>query len=268
MRTTIALLFFLSSTVSSYAFYNGNPATPHLVRKGMVTRDNNPLVSGTLGFLYDDTNNRKLRKQGNNKERFERFEIVSTMAEGSMVILNQFQIFAMLGATEMSALQRVDSATCLQYMSEQDIAYAAGARLLFLEINHWGLGAILQYMQSFNGFNYLTKNGQYVEPTQGRKPKINYREWQVGLGVSYSVRFMSAYLGLSFTEVRSKIKGLPNDFYVRSSGETLTRFSLQNQIKPGLFTGVSVVSNDTVMLNFEGRFLDTVAFGLSGTIRF
>ncbi|MEG1542377.1 MAG: hypothetical protein RR353_02285, partial [Victivallaceae bacterium] len=122
-----------------------------------------------------------------------------------------------------------------------------------------------------------------------KKAKINYNEWQAGLGFSYRVNSVTPYVAVKWAKANFKMDGLvipqpagvaPNPSAPPAPGTATTNDNeifqgvclklnnLKSKKSCGIAIGATLIDADKVSITAEARLIDERAVHVNGQFRF
>ena len=226
MKKYIIVLFILSAQL--FALYNDSPAAPNLIENGLIFKKDDWVGIG-LGYEYSHVINRRL--QG-----IEQFSYDLNQGVLVLNLMKRFDIYGSVGAMEAAVSQTSPALRRLKYTTQNDLAWGAGARALVYQWNRFSIGLDGKVEQSYLKVSHLDVNGTPVALPHHRK--MDYREWQVGLGFSYAAGLLIPYAAANYS-LASVHTNLPD--YVL--------YRVQNRRKFGMALGTTMTSGDLFSLN-------------------
>lgn len=245
MKKHIIALFVFS--VQLFALYNENPAAPGLIENGLIFKKDDWFGVG-VEYEYSHVINRRL--QGIDQFSYD-------LNQGTLVfnLLKRFDLYGSLGAMGASVSQITSPLQRLEYTTQNDLAWGAGARALVYQWNRFSIGMDGKYEHSYLNISHLDVNGAPVLLPEKRK--MDYREWQLGLGFSYATPYLIPYAvaNYSFTRVQANLPG-----YLLYQGHNRRKF--------GLALGTTVTSSEIFFLNIEARLIDELGMTVAGRFQF
>ena len=243
MKKYIIVLFILSTQI--FALYNDNPAAPNLIENGLIFKKDDWLGIG-LDYEYSHVIDRRL-------SGIEKFSY--DLNQGVLVVnlLKRFDLYGSVGAMEATATETTPAR--LTYTTQNDLAWGAGARALVYQWNHFSIGLDGKFEHSYLNVSHLDVNGvPVVLPHKGR---MNYREWQLGLGFSYATGFLTPYAAADYS-----FAGL------HTHVPEYVLYQVQNRRKFGLALGTTVTNGHIFSLNIEARLIDELGMTVAGRFQF
>ncbi|MFH1848300.1 MAG: hypothetical protein ABH825_03690 [Candidatus Omnitrophota bacterium] len=120
------------------------------------------------------------------------------------------------------------------------------------------LGANAQYRQSNPDLDAVKYYRERVPTTQN---DLSFKEWQVGLGLSYQYKSFVPYAGVKYSDVNSHIR------FTHDSAQ-ISENSLRSKNVIGVYAGTDFLLNDSVSFNIETRQLDEQAVNVGLNARF
>ncbi len=264
MRALIKLILIaLLPYCGVEALYNGNPALPMIPERGLFIGEN-AWVGLKAGYEWDIVAERNLELKGNSQglhRKVRTADFLGNFGVATLGIADRVELYGVFGSVSSHTTYRPLSGIETKFKVDSQFAWEIGGRVI---LAYWGnlqLGIDAKYFSYSPEIDRLTVNHEHVRESGAG---FHYNEWQVGAGVSYRFRYVVPYLGMKYSNVRSK-------FYHLNSIESLfprKHFTLENKYPIGFFVGCAVVPEKWVDLSAELRFLDEFAFTLSADVRF
>ncbi|MFZ0565941.1 MAG: hypothetical protein WAM28_07140 [Chlamydiales bacterium] len=285
-----AVLAFISSGFL-YALPVGNPTEASLFLNGVWCESTacdpcDPCFSWfdawsfRVGFYGDYVYNRHLEVSHHN-HRGGDIQTTTLFTNAGYLVLNfcdRLDVFATLGATHLH-IKTDDSAwdttQIISTQSELDFvphfSWSIGARATLLEFCCFGLGVEGQYFAFIPEPNYFFEysNGAFVYLDEA-KP-AHYREWQVGLGISYRFSISCPTVAmLPYAAVKWSGAHLDmNDFVFEDiNGDTYILNDVGSKKLWGYALGLTFTLCDLMGVTVEGRWGDEKALYVNGQLRF
>ena len=197
MRSLFLIFNLLFLPLDVNALYNGNPSFPMMPEEGMfISKDK--WFGVKAGYEFDCVYDRKLHMEGRGLEHSRReVQKYETVANYGTVTLNfneRVEFFSTLGAMSAKLSQSPYSDTKVTYHTDTHFTWGVGGRAI---LAYWGdlqFGVNAAYMQSNLPLSSLEVNGKSYPK---RHITMDYREWQIGVGVSYRLRWFIPYISAS-----------------------------------------------------------------------
>ncbi|MBP9842161.1 MAG: hypothetical protein KBC64_07045 [Simkaniaceae bacterium] len=245
MKKYIIVLFILSSQL--FALYNDNPSAPGLIENGLFFKKDDWIGIATQ-YEYSHVINRRL----NGIDQF-----AYDLNQGTIVInlLKRFDLYGSLGAMKGAVSQTSPASRRLNYTTQSDLAWGAGARALVYQWNRFSIGLDGKFEHSYLRVSHLDINGTPVVLPHHRK--MDYREWQIGLGFSYATPILIPYAVANYSLVG-----------VHADLPDYVLYSTQNRRKFGLSLGTTVTNSEIFSLNIEARLVDELGMTVAGRFQF
>ncbi len=246
---------------SLFAVYTGNPANPSLMTTGFFSA-HNPLIKGTSGYIADyitdkqfelDTRDPAIKEN----EPIRQFIIHSQLASFSLILIERLELFGTVGGSKPRAkLREQDQNTKLlfEFDSSYQFSWSSGAKIVLIQWGQTYLSTDFTYFQmpesTKSYFKFLNRLNL---PMNFDKQELSLKEWQLSLGLSSRVLFLTPYAGTSY--LRSKLH--------IASGPAIGGIDYKNKYAIGYFYGVTASLSGRFHLNFEQRFRDEKAYTFS-----
>jgi len=234
----------------------GNIFSPSIIQKGFFIKDESSIYikAGFKDFYISNLNFKFVESA--RKNGFCRLQLPGNAMIGFFTVgfKERADVYADLGSLWLkpSFFYKEDA---FKAVSKEGFLARGGVKLIFLDINDFTLGADIKYGISFLNNRSLTKN-MALTPTS---MKYVLRGWQGAVGLSYQIKPLIPYLGLTFHQESLVFKKVPF-----AMGNLTTHVNK----KIGLFLGTSITNFTYFALNLEARLVSEKAFCAEGVIRF
>jgi major outer membrane protein len=279
------LLIVLTSLISSslFALPVGNPADATLLQRGPSCESFNicdaapnwcKLFTCCIGFYGDYVFDRHLELTHKANPSNCAFETKISTNAGYLAVnfWNRFDVFTTIGATSFHFSEGLSTSGIpsensleVQFNTRTDFSWSVGGRWTLLDCCGFLLGLEGQY---FACHPHL-KDARDVAITS-LDVDVDYREYQVGLGVTRRYWFsniaLAPYLGMKWSRV--KTTGLHRAVILTPFGSLATLIDLKNEKDWGFAVGVTLVGCGQASITAEGRFVDEKAFHVKGQLCF
>ena len=275
MKKLLALLL-LSTT--AFALPIGNPIDASLYSEGVFC--DSPLygiASLRLGFYGDYVFDRHLKiDDETNHNDMSKTELNTNAGFIVLNFCDRIDAFATVGASNISVHGRANSfgATAdnsyFVVASETAFSWSVGARGTVFCCGNWGFGLEWQYFRTTPNLRSLSDYRQTV--SYDSNVEMQYREWQVGFGPSYTVEivpcslFVIPYAGVKWANAKLD---MDDHRFVDSSDLLIARlFNLENARNWGWAFGLTMLGGCKWTLTGEVRFVDELAAHVNTQFRF
>ena len=269
MKKLIALaicLGFIISVSAAYAAPVGNIATPSLLKKGIIMKDDKSDWGVIAGTEIDLNWDRNLKNQDGSDGRPQYFFYGSKIG---LLLMDRFIPYAILGMAEAKHQMFRIGVQEVKWQTDYDFVWGAGgtAMLYETEAGQFGEGILHigvdgRYRQSHLSVDAVTLNGTKYESDSSLMTSSKYElgDWQVALEVAYQYKQIVPYVGVKYSGATGEATATING--------TKYKYDFENENDIGIFAGGDFTINDSVTVNAEGRFIDETALSLAGTVRF
>lgn len=257
-------LFFFAVRMSAFALYNGNPSLPMMPETGAFIPKEcwfGMKAGYEMDFVYD----RKLHMDGHHlghcSRRVHQFESLSNFGVVTFNFNDRVEIFGNLGSMSCEISHRPFSNTKISYHSSSHFAWGVGGRAI---LAYWGdlqLSVNAAYVATDSSLSSLKVNSKSFST---RHAEFDLREWQVGIGVSWRLRWFVPYLGADFSDFRARIDHL-NSIKFLIPGNHIT---VKDSYPCGIFSGLGFSPSRAFNVNLEARFINENAVTLSTDFKF
>ena len=243
------LSLILTTSVVSQAAPAGNPADP-------------VLLTGTYPVkgeaIVDVVFERELDLSNDNAT----VEGIWYLGKVGVTLIEKIDVYGLLGTAKLE----LKDWTTSNYDMESDyaLAWGGGATILLYETEEYGDGILRcsldgSYRQYEPGIEKVKKSGSEV--TGILEKELEYREWQVGVGVSYTLDNLTPYLGVKYSDCETKMR-------LHEPAANITKKTANSKDVVGVFVGVDYLFAENIALNLEGRFIDETALNVGMKINF
>jgi hypothetical protein len=246
------------------ALYNGNPSFPMLPEEGMFISKEKWFGIKT-GYEFDRVYDRKLHREGrgieHSRKKVRKSESLSNFGVITLTFNERVELFGDLGAMSCKILQSPRPDMQVNYHSDTHFAWGAGGRAI---LAYWGelqFGVNASYVASDLPLSSLEVNHHSYHK---RHVEIDFREWQVGIGVSYRVRWFTPYITVDYSDFRARIEHLKVlEFLFPKKHVTF-----KETYPIGIATGFALSPDRAFNLNVEVRMINENAVSLSADLKF
>ncbi len=277
MRKLVAVMLTILSCGAAYALPLGNPSEASLMcdglfYEGLCADYCDPCVSWCdawsfrAGFYGDYVFERHLEvDQGlTDGRQIEHSEIFTNAGYVAFNFYDRFDIFATFGATninlETNAVAFVGTVRDrFKLETDTDFSWSIGARGTIYECECFSFGIEGQYFYTRPDISYV--DVAYTNAVYPSSEHLKYKEWQIGIGVSYRIWNFVPYFGAKYSNVDVDLSGT-------TLSNTTTLNDLENRFNGGYVLGVSIVDCEKASLTVEARYPDETALYVNGQIRF
>ena len=265
MRHAIHLFFFLILPLHLFALYSGNPSLPMMPEQGMFI-SKNYWLGLKVGYEFDYDFNRHLHMvgQGHSLKTKRTVDHYRSLVNFGVITLNfndRVEIFGDLGSMKTSLSHRPFPHTKITYHTHHDFAWGVGGRVL---LAYWGdlqFGVNAAYASSNMDLSSIKVNGKHYSP---KHANFDYREWQIGIAISYLFDWFIPYIGADFSDFRGKFEDLKSIEAIFPTKHAT--FKESNRYGPYLGFGFSPYK--AIAFNFEARFVTETAVTASAVLKF
>ena len=270
----------------------GNPADPTLLKEGILLRGGHrggehqwwcDFIHFRGGFYGDYVFHQYLKNATPQKEQLDHTKINTNAALFILSFCNCCDLFATIGNTQLNLEGNISSfspfiefnlptnGARLSIETSSDFSWTVGLRATLLEKYGFLLGVEGQYFLStppVKKIKYEDIASSYITDTANGLGLI-YREWQLGLGISYPLRCLIPYAGIKWSQVSIGWENrLPSHLLLIEDAAIITIHNLNSAKRFGYVIGATIASCKKASLNVEGRFRDQKALYISSQVRF
>ncbi|MBS0620343.1 MAG: hypothetical protein JSS61_02665 [Verrucomicrobia bacterium] len=258
------LITLLLPSIGALALYQGNPSFPLMPEQGLFIPSSS-IASVKIGYVFDDVFDRKMRMvgQGNpgERSRVKDFGAMTQLGTVTLNLIQRIEAYAGLGVLNMHLSQRPFSEEKIAYRTDWQFAWEVGGRAL---IAYWGnlhLGISAAYLQSDPSVSSLKVDDSSYKT--GRAD-LFFREWQVGMALSYHLNWFIPYTGLAYSDLRLKFHHLASLSSIFPSHHV----TFEDRHPLSFVIGFGIAPKKFVDLNVEARFFGETALTASCDLAF
>ena len=284
MKKLVAALFAFLTTLSAYALPVGNPWDASLLNCGVFLRGDcdalcscwSDALSVRVGFYGDYVFNRHTQvRQGQRHDSIHSTKLFTNAGFAAFNFCDRLDLFATFGTTELQfetrarVLQGAGPNDIVRFETDTRFSWSLGLRGTIWEYGCLALGAEAQYFQARPHLNFI--RGEVDNPFYfSGHERLKYKEWQVGLGVSYKVAlnpcstFLVPYAAVKWARVRAHF----NYANAVALTDTYNLPNIENERTWGLALGLTLVGCRKASVTVEGRFFDENAVYANTQFRF
>jgi major outer membrane protein len=291
MKRLVTTFLTVLACGAVYALPVGNPSEASLLCDGLIWEGHcgmdpcdpcltwSDAFSVRAGFYGDYVFNRHLNVRNNNGgddnegPHIENTEIFTNAGYIAANLWDRFDIFSTLGATNLHMASNVSAfapfgvftdGERLELQTRTEFSWSVGARGTLWECGCTSLGIEGQYFAVCPKVTRVTVADVFsVYPDD---LNLEYREWQVGFGISHRINMFVPYIAVKWSSARASLT--TNDSLAVGGGGTVTLVDFENEKSWGYAVGVSLVDCEKAAITVEGRFADEKAVYVNGQIRF
>lgn len=255
-------LLFLPIGVS--ALYNGNPSFPMMPEEGIFIAKEKWL-GVKVGYEFDRVYDRKLQMEGreleNQRKKVQKYESLSNFGVVTLNFNQRAEFFSTLGAMSCKISQTPYSDTRVTYHTHSHFTWGIGGRAI---LAYWGdlqVSVNAAYVQADLPLSSLEVNGKSYPK---RHLEIDFRQWQVGAGISYRVNWFIPYIGVDYSDFRARVEHLR----ALKSLFPKKHVTFKEKYATGLYMGFGLCPDRAFNLNLEVRVINENAVSLSADLKF
>lgn len=221
-----------------------------------------------IGFYGDYVFNRKLSVEGG--ENISKTQIMTNAGLMVVNICNRVDVFWTLGGTSIECFSNgsrfsTDS-TNVAIEFEPYFSWSIGGRASLCRWRRFYVGIEGQFFRTRPDIHKFIRDGDDIGANFSSKSKSAYKQWQVGLGVSYVCKWIVPYAAFKASKANLNLDDYRFDF--QPTNITYVLHNLVEQSIYGCAVGVTFPIRETAGITLEGRFVDENAFTVIGEIRF
>jgi hypothetical protein len=264
MRSLRFHLLFLCLSVEAFALYNGNPSFPMMPEEGMFI-PKEVWFGVKMGYQFDWVYDRRLhiahRHVDDQRREVQEYKSLSNLGVLTFNFNDRAEIFGTLGAMSFELTQHPFEGVKVSCHTQTHLAWGVGGRAI---LAYWGdlqVSINASYLQSNLPFSSVEVNGRSYPK---KHAKAEFREWQVGAGLSYRVAWFIPYLGFDFSDFRTKIEDLSSLKFIFHRNHIV----FKETYPMGILLGFGLSPEKGFNINFEARFINENALSASADFKF
>lgn len=291
MKKLTATLLCLLTCGAVYSLPIGNPSEPGLFSQGVWWKGADCTFGNScfcwldswslrIGYYGDFVFNRNLEINGNDLGHGRDIRRTEVNTNAGYLALNYcdfLDVFVTLGATNLrfETSERswvLNGGSNGQLLTDTDFSWSVGARTLLFSWKCFNVGLEGQYLRTTpDASTYVS--GFFGFTNHFNDQKTTYQEWQVGTGISYTIKTrcpklaLIPYVGVKWSECRWDTRNF-QFIRVGSSSKLFTIFKLKNKKRWGYALGTTFTLCDMIGVTVEGRWADERAVFVNGEFRF
>lgn len=256
------LLFFLCFITRIYSLYYGSPNLPDTAVEGFfIPKDF--FLGVKVGFQADYVFDKSLKVASSKSARkIDDFNYYMQQGVLTLNFVDRFEVFGSLGSIRFHIEPRNTSVIRQTYETNNTFTWGLGGRGILFEFSKAVLGVDFKYQASSPHFDLMAQNGVPIESVGDAV--LRYREWQIGLGLSYTVDIFTPYIGAIYTQSTGQYKYLPHNLLPNHK----RHFSVNSRKKFGMAVGTTISTGKIFELDLEARMINETAVSAAANVRF
>lgn len=256
------LFLSLFAMHSFFGVYVGNLGSPAIMNTGLFSA-HNPLIKGTSGYIGDYITDKHFEADSQNSsfdpdDAFRKFIIHSQMASFSLILLERLEIFGTVGGSKPRTKLHEENPNIdlfLDFSSSYQVSWSTGAKVILMQWGQTYFCTDFSYFAMPESANSYFKffNRLNLPIDFSKKQELSLREWQISLGLSSRIFFLTPYGGGTYLNSKLHIE----------SGPSTGPLNYKNKFSLGYFYGITASLSGSFHLNFEQRFRSENAYTFS-----
>jgi hypothetical protein len=299
-----AVLASLMTYSAVYALPVYNPDQPELLKYGIFTGGDSGDFGIEVGYRGDFVFDRKLENKRNTifgpttKKDVPVYRSTINAGQLTLNLMDRFDVYGWAGARSSEVAKQLAFNVIapivgpislpvreLSVTTKESLAWGVGARAVLWSSGNTAIGCDGQYAQSNAKFRSFTFNGVPIQasglvdfvtnlPLDPSQFRDETREWQVSLGISHRICWMTPYVAVKYSDYESRVKGPEIGVPIAIPGGPTVIAPLNPNHKArsrnnvGFVCGVSIVDAERMHVTAEGRFVDERALTVAADFRF
>jgi hypothetical protein len=198
---------------------------------------------------------------GHCKKSVYRFETFGHFGVVTLNFNDRVELFSTLGTLNCELSHHPFSNIKISYHTDAHFAWGVGGRAI---LAYWGdlqVGVNAAYLQSTPSLSSLRMNEKAYST---HHTEFDFTQWQVGIGTSYRFPWVVPYIGVDYSNFRTRIEHLNSISAVIPSSHV----TFKDTYPCGIFLGVGFAPHRAFNLNLEARFINENALSLSTDLKF
>ncbi len=257
-----ACIAFLCLLGNMYGLYYGSPNLPDTAREGILLSKTCP-VGIKVGFQADYVLDKSLKiASQKSTHSMEVFKYYLEQGVLTLNFINRFEVYGSMGAMQFHMEPRTTSVIRQTYDTNYRFSWGLGGRAILFEFSKAALGVDFKYQASSPPFSWICVNA--VPKASVGEAKFRYREWQIGLGLSYALELFTPYIGALYNQSSGQFKYLPKTLLPNHK----RHFSMTSRKKFGMAVGTTLSTGGSFELDLEARMIDETAVSAAANFRF
>ena len=257
-----AFVIFLCCFSRIYSLYYGSPNLPDTAKEGIfLSKD--CFLGVKVGYQVDNVFDKSLKVA--NRRSAKKIDVFNYyMQQGVLTVnfIDRFEVYGSMGAIKFHVEPRNTGVIRQIYETNNHFTWGLGGRAILFEFSKAALGLDFKYQAASPYLERIIQNGVPRESTGGAK--LRYREWQIGLGLSYAVEMFTPYIGAIYTQSTGQYKHLPADLL----SDHKRHFSVNSRKKFGMALGTTLSTGGVFELDIEARMINETAVSAAANVRF
>lgn len=245
-----------------YGLYYGSPNLPDTAKEGIFI-PKECWFGVKLGYQNDYVLDKSLKVA--NKLSAKKIEVFNYYLQQGVLTLNfvnRFEAYGSLGSMKFRIEPRNAGVIRQVYETKNEFAWGFGGRAILFEFSAAALGLDFKYQGCSPALRSISRNGIPRESVGGSY--LRYREWQIGLGLSYALEMFTPYIGGIYTQSKGQYKHLPADLLP----DHKRHFSVNSKKKFGMALGTTLSTGKGFELDLEARMINETALSAAANVRF
>lgn len=264
MNRLLFLLSLLVLPLHLFSLYNGNPSLPMMPEVGLFI-PKEKWIGFKAGYQFDNVYDRKLHMEGQHldgcRKSVQKYESLTNFGVATINFNDRVEVFGNLGSMSCEISHHPFSDTRISYHTPTHFIWGVGGRAI---LAYWGdlqVALNAAYAQSDLQLSSLKVNGSSYPKGHA---EIDFSEWQVGIGVSYRLKWFIPYIGADYSDFRARIEHLDSiELLIPSKHVTF-----KETYPLGIFLGFGLSPHRAFSFNAEARFINENAVSLSADFKF
>lgn len=257
-----ALVFFLCYFTRIYSLYYGSPNLPDTAREGIfIPKD--CFFGVKVGYQADYVFDKSLKiANPRSAKAIDVFNYYMQQGVFTFNFIDRFEAYGSMGAIQFHIEPRITQVVRQTYETGNCFTWGLGGRAILFEFSKATLGLDFKYQAASPHIQWIDQNG--VPRESVGHTKLRYREWQIGLGLSYALEIFTPYIGAVYNQSSSEYKNLPRDLLP----DYKRHFSVNSKKKFGMALGTTLSTGTVFELDLEARMINETAVSAAANVRF
>ena len=188
-------------------------------------------------------------------DHFDRYRTQKNFGILTFNMSDRVELYGKLGLMQLTLAATFTDSVRLKVKTQNAFTWGIGGRVILIYWKEVVMGVNAWYQHAGLGVNNLSQNGETI-PTQ--RARVNYDEWQIGIGFSREIGMFCPYAGLAYAALFSSLRHL----------ERYPSVKIKNRQPFILLLGVGITAEKAVAFNVESRLIGERAVTVTGQFRF
>lgn len=244
------------------AIFYGSPALPYTPEQGLFLTKQQ-WFGFRVGYEGDFCLDKSLEPTSRlGVKRVEDFAYLLQQGVLTANFIDRFEVYGSVGEIKLKTTTSFASHFRNLFETDNQFTWGIGMKGILYNFSSATLGADFKYQRAQPHIDSVSQNGLALSSMH--QENLRYREWQLGLGLSYSLDLFTPYIGATYNQTKISFHRLRQGLLLKNK----TSFALISSKKFGIAVGTSISTGKVFVLNFEARAINEQAFTVAADFRF